>query len=200
VNENMTTEFQTNLYQFIADYTKEYNASPSFAEMTQAMGISPRSKSLITRSLRALEKEGKVALTRQGRQLQIVISSHQMMMLGRISAGTPIEAISQPQLIDINQLFYGEDRFVLQVKGDSMIEEGIFEGDLIICRRADVAREGEIVVALIDQHNTTLKRISYKMKGMITLIPANAELKPRAYQPGRILIQGVYIGLVRVQI
>lgn len=166
--------------------------------MIEALGISPRSKSLITRSLRILEKEGKIKLIKEGRRLIIALTSKHLTLLGRISAGTPIEALSDNQFININQLLQGENRFALQVKGDSMIDEGIFDGDIIICQQANRAREGDIIVALIDQCNATLKRISYKVQGMITLIPANSELKPRAYSPERIHIQGVYVGLIRM--
>lgn len=193
----MTLSFRETLYKFLSDYITQYGNSPSFAEITRAMEISPRSKSLITRSLRTLEKEGKLILTKNGRRLLISLSKKQIPLLGRISAGEPIEAISDNQFIDVNNLFSGLNRFALQVKGTSMIEEGIFDGDIIICRKTDTAEEGDIVVALIDQNNTTLKRISYKTKKMITLIPANAELKPIVYLPERINIQGIYIGLVR---
>ncbi|MBV9576771.1 MAG: hypothetical protein JO149_09130 [Gammaproteobacteria bacterium] len=193
----MASHFKDRLYQFIADYMGQYDGSPSFAEMTQAMHISPRSKSLITRTLRTLEKEKKLVLIKEGRRLLIKLSKQQLPLLGCISAGTPIEAITDCDYLDINYFFQGDDRFALLVKGTSMIEEGILDGDIIICRKCIAAKEGEIVVALIDQHNTTLKRISYKLKGMITLVPANPELKPRAYVPERISIQGIYIGLVR---
>lgn len=193
----MTHNFREKLYIFISEYISQYNNSPSFAEMTAAMEISPRSKSLITRNLRILEKEGKLQLLKEGRRLLIKLSHKQVPLLGRISAGTPIEAISECQFIDVNDLFNSDDRFALLVKGTSMIDEGILDGDMIICRKSDMAKEGDIVVALIDMQNTTLKRISYKVKGMITLIPANVELKPRAYTPERIRIQGVYMGLIR---
>lgn len=193
----MAISFRDNLYKFLSEYINQYGKSPSFAEITEAMGISPRSKSLITRSLRILEKDGKLVLVKEGRRLLITLSNKQVPLLGRISAGTPIEAISECQFIDINHLFQGSNRFALLVKGTSMIDEGILDGDIIICRKSDVANEGDIVVALIDQHNTTLKRISYRMKWMVTLVPANPELKPRAYAPERIHIQGIYIGLVR---
>jgi len=194
----MITSFRDNLYKFLSDYIPQYSSSPSFAEMTEAMGISPRSKSLITRSLRALEKEGKLVLIKEGRRLLISLSTKHVPLLGRISAGVPIEAISEYQFIDVNNLFQGPNRFALVVKGTSMIDEGIMDGDIIICRKADVAKEGDIIVALIDQYNTTLKRISFKIKGMITLIPANPELKPRAYAPERMCIQGIFIGCVRI--
>ncbi|MEO8402914.1 MAG: transcriptional repressor LexA [Gammaproteobacteria bacterium] len=194
----MATNFRDKLYKYISNYANQQGGSPTFAEMTEAMGISPRSKSLITRSLRILAKEGKVTLTKQGRQLVIALSTKQLYLLGRISAGTPIEAITQHQPIDINTLFQGDNRFALQVKGDSMMDEGIFDGDFIICKPRAEASEGEIVIALIDQHNTTLKRISYKTRGMITLIPANTKLEPRMYHPERIQIQGIYVGLIRL--
>lgn len=194
----MATHFRDKLYKYISDYANQQGGSPTFAEMTEAMGISPRSKSLITRSLRILAKEGKVTLTKQGRQLIIALSTKHLYLLGRISAGTPIEAIPQQQPIDINTLFQGDNRFALQVKGESMIDEGIFDGDFIICKPMAQANEGEIVIALIDQHNTTLKRISYKTRGMITLIPANTKLESKIYHPERIQIQGIYVGLIRI--
>ena len=80
-----------------------------------------------------------------------------------VERGSPIEAMEEHQPLDIRSLLEGDNRFALQVKGTSMIEDGIFDGDLIICRQSSVAHEGDIVVALIDQLNVTLKRISYKV-------------------------------------
>jgi repressor LexA len=162
------------------------------------MGISPRSKSLITRSLRALCKQGKVQLKREGRRLLITLPIKKLPLIGRIAAGVPIEAIQHAQAIDVNELLQVNQRFALQVKGNSMIDDGIFDGDIILCQPAEAAKEGDIVVALVDQQNATLKRISFKVQGMITLIPSNAELKPRAYMPDRIMIQGIYVGLIRL--
>lgn len=196
---NRMTNFQENLYRFVSEHIVQNSYSPSFAEITSAMGIRPSSKSLITRSLRALEKAGKITLRKEGRRLAIALPTKQIPLLGRISAGLPIEAIAQDPSFDIHSFIQGSNRFALQVQGDSMIEEGILDGDLVICKQASVANEGDIVVSLIDQHNTTLKRISYKIKDMITLIPANANLKPRAYAPERICIQGIYIGLIRMK-
>lgn len=194
----MTEYFRDNLYKYIAKHIVECGNCPSFAQMTAALNISPRSKSLISRNLRMLEKEGRITLQKQGRSLQIALTAKELPLLGKISAGSPIEAIAQQESLDLNALFQGGDRFALQVKGTSMIDEGILDGDMIICLKAITAREGDIVVALIDQQNTTLKRISYKVKNMITLIPANPELKPRAYAPERVQVQGIYIGLVRM--
>jgi len=195
----MTQNFRDKLYNFITDYIEQYDHSPAFAEITAAMHISPRSKSLITRSLRALAKEGKLLLTKDGRRLLISLPNQKKLpLLGRISAGVPIEAIVDNQFIDVAHWFNPAHCFALQVEGTSMIDEGILDGDLIICKGANTAHEHDIVVALIDEHHVTLKRISYKLKGMITLIPANPTLKPRAYAKERITIQGIYVGLVRL--
>lgn len=194
----MTTDFQNNLHKFLSDYLTMHSQSPDYKEMTTAMGISPKSKSLITRSLRALNKDGKILIKKEGRKIVITLSKKNLPLVGKISAGLPIEAIEENEYLNIKELLDGDDRFALKVKGNSMIEDGIFDGDFIICKTAQVANEGDIVVALIDQMNTTLKRISFKMKGMITLIPSNVEMKPRAYSSERIQIQGIYIGLLRL--
>jgi repressor LexA len=194
----MSTDFQENLHKFISEHLALYGQSPGYKAMTVAMGISSKSKSLITRSLKALNKEGKILLKKQGRKIVITLTPKGLPLVGKISAGVPIEAIEENQFIDIKELLEGESRFALQVKGNSMIDDGIFDGDFIICKKAQIANEGDIIVALIDQMNTTLKRVSFKMKGMITLIPSNIEMKPRAYPAERIQIQGIYIGLLRL--
>ncbi len=194
----MSTDFQDNLYKFISEHLALYGQSPSYREMTAAMDISPKSKSLITRSLRVLNKEGKILLKKAGRKVAISLTQKNLPLIGKISAGLPIEAIEENQFIDIKELLEGEGRFALQVKGNSMIEDGILDGDFIICKKTHIASEGDIIVALLDQMNTTLKRISFKVKGMVTLIPSNIEMKPRAYAPERIQIQGIYVGLLRL--
>lgn len=191
------TNFRETLLQFLVRHLSELGQSPSFSEITTAMGISPRSKSLITRSLRQLEKEGKLRLTKSGKRLTISLRENQIPLLGKITAGNPIEAITDHEYVDTQNLFTGADQFALHVKGTSMIDEGILDGDIIICKQSEVANEGDIVVALIDQLSVTLKRISYKLKGMVTLVPANPDFKQCAYVPERITIQGIYVGLIR---
>ncbi|OAI47783.1 hypothetical protein AYO45_05635 [Gammaproteobacteria bacterium SCGC AG-212-F23] len=168
--------------------------------MTTAMQISPRSKSLITRSLRVLEKEGKITLRKEGRRLHITLSWSKLPLLGKISAGLPTEAIAQRQFLNIDKFLHGIGQFALQVKGYSMIDKGILDGDIVVCKRAATAREGTIVAVLIDSSDATLKIISYKTGEKITLIPANKELKPKHYAPERVQIQGIYAGLVRMNL
>jgi repressor LexA len=120
-------------------------------------------------------------------------------LLGRIAAGTPIVAIENKQFIDLEALLPTEGHFILEVNGDSMIDEGILNGDLVICKHTQQAREGDIVVALIDEEEATLKSLSYKIQDRLTLIPANPALKPKAYLPHRVQIQGVFTGLLRLK-
>lgn len=198
----MVTPTQLKVYEFIQQYINEKEYSPSLEEIARGIGISPNSISLISRSIHALVQAGRLKFHKKGyRNIQIADAQENMALpiMGRIAAGTPIEAIEDKRHLDFGALFKGNNHFVLEVKGDSMIEEGIFDGDYVICRQAPKAYEGEIVVALIDLQEATLKRISYQIKDRITLIPANPHLKPKAYLAHRVQVQGVFVGLVRLR-
>ena len=118
-------------------------------------------------------------------------------MLGIIAAGKPIEAIEDLSEVDLHTIFPSEDVFALVVQGDSMIDEGILNGDIVICKKTSIATDGDIVVGLVDGLNATLKRIHFDPREEITLIPSNKLLKPQTYQSNQITIQGKYIGLLR---
>ena len=117
---------------------------------------------------------------------------------GRIAAGTPIEALSDPgQSIDVPATMVGSrDCFALEIEGDSMAEAGIFEGDVVIVERGESAENGTVVVALIDEREVTLKRLRRRGHS-IALEPANAAYETRIFGPGRVRIQGRLIGLLR---
>lgn len=193
---------QHKIYEFIRSSISERGYSPTLEEIASGIGISSRSVSLISRCVHALVQAGKLTFYKKGyRNIQIANSLDQfsLPLLGRIAAGSPIEAITDQRTLDLSSLLQDARHFVLQVKGDSMIEEGILDGDFIICQSTTTAAEGDIVVALINQADTTLKRLSYQIKDKITLIPANSTLKPRSYLPDRVQIQGIYIGLLRLK-
>ncbi|OGT56559.1 MAG: repressor LexA [Gammaproteobacteria bacterium RIFCSPHIGHO2_12_FULL_43_28] len=196
----MSTPLQHKICQFIEQYSTQHGFSPSLAEIASGIGISANSLSLVSRNIHALVDAGKLKFHKKGyRNIQIVGQGViTVPVVGRIAAGEPIEAIEDPQSLDLASLFTGRGQFVLEVKGDSMMDEGILEGDFVICRPVREAREGEIVVALIDSQEVTLKRLSYKIKERITLVPANPQLKPKAYLPHRVQVQGVFIGLLRL--
>lgn len=195
------TPLQHKIYDFISDYLAQHGYAPALAEIAVGIGVSPKSISLISRSVHALVAAGRLKLGEKGYRNISLASTSQVCLplLGRIAAGAPIAAIEDKQSIDLPALLYADDRFILEVKGDSMIDEGIFDGDWVICRHTQHAREDDIVVALVDQQEATLKRLSYKVRDRITLIPANPQLKPKAYLPQRVQIQGVYVGLVRMR-
>ena len=196
----MTTPTQYKIYQFVTQFIQEKGFAPSLHEIA-GIGISPRSLSLVSRYLRVLEEDGLLSMGKKGYrkvQLKQVSSSTSLPLVGRIAAGAPIEAIANNETIDLAELFGGDNLYVLEVKGDSMIEEGIWSGDKVICKRQDTANEGDIVVALIDNLEATLKRISYKAAGKITLLPANIKLQPQIYGAERVQVQGIFVGLLRL--
>lgn len=197
----MTTPTQQKIYSFIQQYIDQQGYSPSLEEIARGIGISANSISLISRHIHALVNAGRLKFYKKGyRNLEVVgEQKFSLPLMGRIAAGVPIEAIEQKQWVDFGALLLGADRFVLEVKGDSMIDEGIFDGDYVICKQTQQANEGQIVAALIDDQEATLKRLSYQIQDRVTLIPANPTLKPKAYLPHRIKIQGVYLGLLRMK-
>jgi repressor LexA len=118
-------------------------------------------------------------------------------LLGRIAAGLPIEAIPDQEEINLADFFMGPNRFVLKVQGESMIEAGIMPGDMVIVESRDHAHNGDIVVALIDQQEATLKRLHHNTDGSITLFPANTSMSPLTYPAEQLRIQGVVVGQMR---
>ena len=197
------TPIQKRIFEYIQSHINKQGYSPSLAEIAKGIGISAKSVSLISRNIHALVDDGVLKFHKKGyRNVQIVDDDDQessLPLLGRIAAGAPIEAIENRQSLDLNAVLLGNDHFALEVKGDSMIEEGIFDGDYVICKPVKQAREGDIVVALIDGLEATLKRISFQIRNHVTLIPANAALKPKAYLPQRVQVQGVFVGLLRLK-
>jgi repressor LexA len=121
----------------------------------------------------------------------------QLPLLGFIAAGHPIEATELPEHIGVPpHLLRDKPCYVLQIKGNSMIEDGILDGDWVVIEQRKEARNEEIVVALIDGYETTLKRIAQR-PGEIVLYPANRDLQPMTLAPERVQIQGVIIGQLR---
>jgi repressor LexA len=118
--------------------------------------------------------------------------------LGKIAAGQPLEAVTDQQRMQIPAWITGDRQncYILSVSGDSMIEEGILDGDLVIIEQTSTARNDEIVVALVDESEVTLKRIEQK-PGEVTLHPANSEMQPMHYSPDRVRIQGRLVGQLR---
>lgn len=138
-----------------------------------------------------------LAAARRARQQQAEAPAITVPLVGRIAAGLPIEAIEDREHLAVPTALLGPgDHYALQVAGDSMIEAGIFDGDFALIRRAEDAHPGEIIVALIDDQDATLKYFS-REKGMIRLDPANRHHEAQLYLPSRVKIQGKLAGLLR---
>ncbi len=121
----------------------------------------------------------------------------QIPLLGRIAAGQPIEAIDRQDSLNLAEFFIGPDRYALRVTGDSMMDAGILDGDTVILRKTSQVRTGDIVVALIDGQEATLKRLGNCADDMVELIPENAQMKTMHYSSERISFQGVLVGQLR---
>ena len=120
-------------------------------------------------------------------------------VLGNIAAGLPIDAIEDIETFDLTKVFDPHGHFLLRVKGNSMILDGINDGDLAIVRRTNAARAGDTVVAVVDGGEATLKRFK-KVKNIITLMPANDQMAEMQYPLSRVEIRGVLVGLVRTAV
>lgn len=195
----MLSPRQQEAYRFIQKYTLRHGHAPLLSEIAAGLGI--RSKGVAHRYLQALAREGLIELQpgrHRGIQLLTAdLADLRLPLLGRIAAGRPIEAIPDLDEINLADFFTGPDRFVLRVDGDSMIEAGILNGDMVVVEKRDWAKDHEIVVALIDNEEATLKRLRNNHDGSITLIPANSSIPPVVYSAERVRIQGVVVGQMR---
>ena len=211
----MLTVKQHELLSFIHDRLGATGISPSFDEMREALDL--KSKSGVHRLISALEERQFIRrLPNRARALEVVkmpevtapnaaprpaiIAANdtiEIPMHGRIAAGTPIEALQGTEAFAVPAALLGPgEHYALEVSGDSMVEEGILDGDFALIRKVDTAREGEIVVALIDEAEATLK--TFRREGqMIRLDPANRHYEAQRYRPEQIQIQGRLAGLIR---
>jgi repressor LexA len=213
----MLTAKQRELLLFIHEKLGETGVSPSFDEMREALDL--KSKSGVHRLISALEERGFIRrLPNRARALEVVklpessapatIAARPVVpsaandtieipLHGRIAAGTPIEALQGTEGFPVPAALLGPgEHYALEVSGDSMIEEGILDGDFALIRKVDTARDGEIVVALIDDEEATLK--TYRREGAtIRLDPANARYESQRYDESRVRIQGRLSGLIR---
>jgi repressor LexA len=213
----MLTAKQRELLIFIDGRLKDGGVSPSFDEMREALEL--KSKSGVHRLISALEERGFIRrLPNRARALEVVKlpesrsatvtpirpaapapanDTIDLPLHGRIAAGTPIEALQGTESFAVPAALLGPgEHYALEVAGDSMVDEGILDGDFALIRKADTARDGEIVVALIDNEEATLK--TFRREGsMVRLDPANRQYEPQRYDPRRVQIQGKLAGLIR---
>ncbi len=219
----MLTRKQHELLLYIDKHLGETGVSPSFEEMKDALDL--KSKSGVHRLISALEERGFIRrLANRARALEVLKMPDtrggaaqgpandggtkvrlpqpandvlDIPLHGRIAAGTPIEALQGTDTLPVPAALLGPgDHYALEVAGDSMVEVGILDGDYALVRKTDTARDGEIVVALINEEEATLK--TYRREGqMIRLDPANRQYDPQRYPESAVRIQGKLAGLLR---
>jgi repressor LexA len=193
----MLTTKQKELFEFIKGFIKKNSYSPTHKEMRGVLGIN--SSSYLDRLLDKLESMELIRRKAGGTRynIELLQSPYTLPILGRIAAGSPIETIEEPEELALIDEVVGENRYLLRVKGDSMIDENICDGDLVICEHCQKVPDGTIVVALVDKNKATLKRIYYK-EGKVHLQPSNVNHKTQVYELNEVEIQGKFIGLFRL--
>ncbi len=215
----MLTRKQHELICFIEDRLAATGVSPSFEEMKEALEL--KSKSGVHRLISALEERGYIRrLPNRARALEILRTPEridadgterpasrvtpqpandvvELPLHGRIAVGVPIEAFEGSTSLPVPAALLGAgEHYALEVSGDSMVEAGILDGDYALIRKQEVARDGEIVVALIDDSEATLKYFRHE-GAMVRLDPANRAYDPQRYAPAQVRVQGKLAGILR---
>ncbi|HEX8088816.1 MAG TPA: transcriptional repressor LexA [Blastocatellia bacterium] len=198
----MLTHRQREVYDFICRFSEANGYAPTIAEIKAHLGL--RSPASVHQLISALEREELIRrIPNASRGIEVVKQAAseracEIPLLGAVAAGHPIEAILSQEVVAIPPDLLGRGRtFALRVRGDSMIEEHIRDGDFVIVESRQTAENGQTVVALIDGNDATVKRF-YREGGQIRLEPANPAYKPIIVKPSeRVSIQGVVIGVIR---
>lgn len=196
----MPTLLEKRILNFIHAFIIKHGHSPTLVEIGNAVEIN--SKGTIHRYVQNLRNKGMLAAPERGwRGIRLaddaLSNSTTLPLVGRIAAGQPIEAVQNQEEINLSEMFVGKDRYALQIKGDSMIDIGILDGDIVVIEPRSTAEFGDIIVALIDDEDATLKRFKKLKNGRIELSPENEDLQPMIYDASRVKIQGLLVGQLR---
>ena len=196
------TRRQKEILDYLGRYIERRGYAPTIEEIGEHFGLS--SLATVHKHLSNLQEKGLVKRAwNRSRALELVptrveVKAVELPLLGLVAAGTPIEAVQSTETIFVPEDMVGRrDTYVLQVKGDSMIEEQIRDGDYVIVENRQTARDGEMVIALLEGENVTLKKLYRERDGRVRLQPANTALKPLFVDARSLKIQGVVIGVLR---
>lgn len=203
------TRRQKEVMDFLAKFLEQHGYSPSYEEIATGLGLASlatvhkhiqalEAKQYLRRSYnhsRSLEIGERYFAEERARRPQGAEAS--IPLLGRIAAGAPVEAIANPEALQFSDFAGNESTFALQVRGDSMIDDHICSGDYVLVEKADSVRNGEIVVALVDGSEATLKRYFAESDGRVRLQPANASMAPIYVHPQALQIQGRVLAVMR---
>ena len=201
------TKRQRQVYDFLHNFVQRNGYSPSFEEIGQGLGLS--SLATVHKHVSNLEKKGLLRRDyNRSRSIDVLpvrgmlkrqsamAAEAGLPLLGRIAAGQPIEAVEHPETISLGDITRSKDVFVLQVKGESMKDEHIVDGDYVLVEKLNTAPDGEIVVALVEGTDVTLKRI-YREGAKIRLQPSNTAMPPIVVPAKSVQVQGRVIGVLR---
>ena len=197
----MLTKKEKETYDFIVNFQEKYGEFPLLTEIADGIGIT--SKGVVHRYVQKLvdhDQIEKIRYKHRGYVLKNINTniSFSIKKLGKISAGGPIEAIPDKDILELNHIFSNEKCFALKVQGNSMIDTGINDGDWVIIEKKDKIIKSKVLAILIDNQEVTLKFVKKVDKNLIQLIPANKNMRPKNYNSERIEIQGMVIGQIRV--
>jgi repressor LexA len=203
------TKRQKEVYDYIDSFVRENGYSPSFEEIGDGLGLS--SLATVHKHVSNLEHKGLLKRDyNRSRSIDIVPQKGasrkamaatmpaplELPLLGRIAAGRPIEAVEDPETLSLSDFAGSKDVYVLKVVGESMQDEHIVEGDYVIVETVKTARNGEIVVAVVDGSDATLKRIYHEGEN-VRLQPSNAKMQPIMVPAGSVEVRGKVIGVLR---
>jgi repressor LexA len=202
------TKRQKEVLDYLVAFINKHGYSPSFEEIGKALKLT--SLATVHKHIGTLERKGFIRrgynqsrsievqqLPKPVRQEVIDRQVHELPLVGRIAAGRPLEAVEDRETISLGDFARARNTFVLQVKGDSMVEDHILDGDFIVVEQSQVANPGEIVVALVGGEDATLKRYYRESGGRVRLQPANAQMSPIVVSATDVKIQGRVIGVLR---
>jgi len=198
------TPRQLDVIVAIRNFRHIHGYSPTMQELADQLGTS---KVTIFEHVGALEKKRVLKRDKhKARSLEIISDerlpdenrSTKLPLLGNIAAGSPIEAVENREELDLEKVFHSKNGvYVLRVRGESMIDDHLMDGDYVVIERRENAKSGEQVVALLDTGEATLKRFYKESGGKVRLQPANKTMEPRILEANRVRIQGVVIGVLR---
>jgi len=202
------TKRQKEVLNYLVAFLNKHGYAPSFEEIAHAMKLT--SLATVHKHLSTLEKKGFVRRGyNQSRSIEVmqlpkqvreeILDRHvvELPLAGRIAAGRPLEAVEDNETISLADFARGQNSFVLQVKGESMREDHILDGDYIVVEQTQVANPGEIVVALVGEDEATVKRFYREPGGKIRLQPANSQMAPIILPATDVKIQGKVVGVLR---
>ena len=195
------TRRQKEVIDFLSSFTQKNGYSPSYEEI--AVGLGLNSLATVHKHVANLQSKGLLQRAHnRSRSIDVLPSrtgkkgADRVPLMGRIAAGRPVEAVETSESISLGDVIGNREVFALEVRGDSMRDEHIVSGDYVLVERTRTAREGEIIVALVDGSEATLKRF-YREGSMIRLQPSNAEMAPIYASAANVAIQGKVLGLLR---